>query len=340
MELDSLRKKIDSVDSKILSLLNERASISLNVGLAKKALENTKPDQDSAAKSKDEVYVPTREKAIFEKLIKMNHGPLANESIIAIYREVMSASISLQKEVTIAFLGPAGTHTHQAATARFGDSVLYVPQDTIADIFTAVEQGRATYGVVPFENSTFGSVSQTLDRFISSNVQIRGETYLGVHHCLMSNSSMQQIRRIYSHPEAFGQCQRWLDANLGNVERINVSSTAFAAELASKELHSAAICSYACAELYGLDIIQQKIEDMRTGALCDALRTFKDFGINLTKIDSRPSGQRMWHYVFFVEMEGHMKNETVVKAMEELQKVCVDLRVLGSYPNQRSFVVA
>ncbi|KAL7754451.1 prephenate dehydratase [Sorochytrium milnesiophthora] len=369
MDLADLRKRIDHVDQQLVALLNERATLAINIGVAKRQTADARMDTDSGNAGADaapasgsatntaaEVYVPRREREIYERVTQLNHGPLTNEAIIAIYREIMSASISLQKDVTIAFLGPVGTHTHQAALTRFGDSVLYIPQDTIADIFTAVETGRASYGVVPFENSTFGSVSQTLDRFISSTAHVRGETYLQVHHNLMANSSVHAIKRVYSHPEAFGH---------PHVECVHVSSTAHAAMLAAKELHSAAICNTVCADLYGLDVVQQNIEDKsdnttrffilaptmdatpivnshtlvmftvdhrQAGALCDSLKIFKDFEINLTKVDSRPSRQRQWHYVFFVEMEGHVGDAKLTQAVAVLQKQCLDLKVLGSYP--------
>jgi len=211
-----------------------------------------------------EPHQPSRERAVLDRVGKVNHGPLSTEALKSIYREIMSASLSLQKNVSVAFLGPTGTFTHQAATGRFGDSVLYVPQPTIAEVFTATEKGQATYGVIPFENSTYGSVVQTLDRFITSNLKIRAEMYQGIHHCLMSNSAGNVIKRIYSHPEAFGQCQRWLDANMKGVERVHVSSTAHAAEMASKELGTAAICSHVCSDLFGLNILHRNIEDLKS----------------------------------------------------------------------------
>ncbi|ORZ41339.1 hypothetical protein BCR44DRAFT_1478806 [Catenaria anguillulae PL171] len=343
MDLSNLRKEIDSLDSKIVSLLNERATVSVQVGRAKAAAVagTDDPAAVAAVASTAEVYVPRREREVFEQVVRMNHGPLSNEAVVAIYREIMSASISLQQQVAVTFLGPAGTHSHQAAMDRFGDSVLYVPMTTIADVFTAVEQGRAMYGVVPFENSTFGSVAQTLDRFISSPLQIRGETYLPIHHY----SCRRRLCMPFDVPHA---------------ERISVSSTAQAAELASKEPHAAAIANQVCAQLYGLQIVAPRVEDAQgnttrflvlaresdsiassqpdrdksllcftvdhrvPGALCDALRVFKDCGINLTRIDSRPDRLRndrggLWHYVFF-------------RALKELEGLCVDLKVLGSYP--------
>ncbi|ORX85298.1 bifunctional chorismate mutase/prephenate dehydratase P-protein [Basidiobolus meristosporus CBS 931.73] len=362
-DLERLRGYIGTLDSKLVNLLNERASLSLEVGAAKRA----QAAESSEVQAKD-VYIPAQEKAVFEKLKKMNRGPLSGDSLCSIYREIMSASISLQKDVSIAYLGPAGSFTHQAAVKRFGDSITYKPYDNISDVFDAIEGDQVTYGIIPIENSTFGSVVLTLDRFIRSDkVQIRAETYLPIQQCLLSNFQKGAITKIYSQPVAFGQCQKWLDENLPGVERINVSSTSHAAELASREMYAAAVCSSVCADLYNLQIVQQDISDLRNnhtrffiigkncdkstgddktllyftvdhrqpGALCDGLKVFKDYSLNLTHIDSRPSHQRPWHYVFFVEFEGHKDDDSVKKALADLSNYCLDIVVLGSYPNQR-----
>ncbi|KAJ3359922.1 hypothetical protein GGF32_008940 [Allomyces javanicus] len=370
-DLAALRKKIDSVDAQLVHLLNQRATISVQVGKVKQLASESSGAAPAPSASSSDVYVPRREREVFEKVVRLNHGPLAHEAVVAIYREIMSASISLQQQVAVAFLGPAGTHTHQAALDRFGDSVLFVPISTIAEVFTAVEQGRATYGLVPLENSTFGSVAQSLDRFMTTTLQIRAESYLPIHHHLMSNSTLHTIRRVYSHPEAFGQCQKFLDTHLPDAARINVASTAHAAELAAKEPHAAAICNAVCGPLYGLSTVQSRVEDAAgnttrfvviargqgdatpsgndatllcftvdhraPGALCDALKVFKDCGINLTRIDSRPDRLRnaragLWHYVWFVELEGHRADAKVVRAVEGLTASCLDVKVLGSYP--------
>lgn len=252
---------------------------------------------------------------------------MTDDAIQAIFREIMSASISLQKDVSIAYLGPPGTFSHQAAFLRFGDSVSYSQQATIRDVFQAVSSGTVTYGIVPFENSTHGSVSQSLDGFMQFNtVRIRAESYLPVRHCLLSNSPMQSIKRVYSHPEAFGQCSHFINDHLAGIELVNVASTAHAAEIASKEPNTAAICSIACRDIYNLKVIEENIEDMtnnttrffvignkseastghdrtlisftldhrQPGALCDALNAIKQQNINLTKIDSRPVKTRAW----------------------------------------------
>ncbi|CAG8436683.1 6381_t:CDS:2 [Ambispora gerdemannii] len=354
MELPKLRQDIDNIDTKLVNLLNERARISLNIGKAKKEAITINPEDEE---KETHVYIPGREKQVFEKLQRLNYGPLASESLCAIYREIMSASISLQKAISISYFGPEGSNTHQAARERFGESVQYLPKLSIPDVFDAVEHGHSTYGIIPFENSTFGSVVTTLDRFISSKVQIRAETYLQI----------SSLKRVYSHPQAFGQCQKWLDHNLKTVERVEAGSTSQAAQLAAAEPNAAAIANIGCAQLYGLNILERNIEDSQnnitrffvigtssdaptiedktfilftldhrqSGALCDALKVFKDYDINLTKIDTRPSLMRPWHYVFFIEFQGHKEQEEVKKALNELNQYCLDVVILGSYPNQK-----
>ncbi|KAJ3150239.1 hypothetical protein HDU89_003328 [Geranomyces variabilis] len=367
-DLATLRSRIDSLDESLVALLNERASVSVNIGLAKQKAATV-----GGLPADDHIHRPSREKQIYDRLETLNHGPLPTPAIQSIFREVMSASISLQRTTTIAFLGPRGTYTHQVAYARFGDSVQYVAQGTIDEVFNAVESRRVTYGVVPFENSKFGSVVQTLDRFCAGasapSVQIRAEHYLAVSHALLVNrgTGKSQIKRVYSHPQGFGQCQAYIARNLRGVEQVNVASTARAAEIAAGEEGAAAICRSACAGLFGLEVVDEAIEDAKdnttrffiigdtsdspsaddrtlvsftvdhrqAGALCDALAVLKEHGINLTKIDSRPSGQRPWHFFFFIEMTGHMANENVASAIEGLKAHCLDVRVLGSYPSQR-----
>jgi len=299
------------------------------------------------------------------------------------------------QNASIAYFGPAGSYTHQAAHERFGNEIRYIPQVTIADVFEAVEKGLTTYGIVPFENSTFGSVVTTLDEFINTETQIIEEICLTVSHCLLSNSPINSIRKIYSHPQAFGQCQNWLDQHLKHVARVESSSTSHAAELSASEPGSAAISSIICSELYGLKVLEKNIQDKNdnttrffilinpnitnhltfnqnlntirktittksssnnnshcsdktlisftvdnksSNALCDSLKIFKDLNIGLTKIDSRPSLQRLWHYVFFVELEGNKDDYKIQKALDNLCKYCMNLKVLGSYFDNRVFL--
>ncbi|KAI9591147.1 Prephenate dehydratase-domain-containing protein [Syncephalis fuscata] len=364
MDLGQLRQKIASLDDHIVTLLNERASYSLEVGLQKRhELQETNPN------SEVQVYVPTQERVVFERVAGLNSGPLSDQALQAIYREIMSASISLQKEVIVAYLGPRGSFSHEVSNKRFGDSVTYSPRDTIDDVFTAVETNQTTYGVVPFENSTFGTVIQTLDRFRTSPVHIRAETYLKVRQALLSNYQLNAIKRVYSHPQAFGQTKEWLSRHLPSVECINVASTSRAAEMAASEVNTAAIASTMCAKLYGLSIIQEDIQDRsdnitrffiigsesdkptgkdktlvkftvdhrQPGALCDALRSFKDNGINLTSINSRPSLQNPWNYYFFIECIGHSEDANLAKALSDIQAYCLEVRVLGSFPDQGEY---
>ncbi|KAI9098299.1 Prephenate dehydratase-domain-containing protein [Phlyctochytrium arcticum] len=365
--LAHIRQKIDTLDADLVRLLNERAQLSVNVGLAKQKAAKVDGPQN------EHIHRPGRELQIYERLETLNYGPLPTTSVQAIFREIMSASISLQKKTTIAFLGPRGTYSHQVAFARFGDSIQYVEQETIADVFDSVATGVTNYGVVPFENSRFGSVQETLDAFVSvKGAMIRAEHYLPVRHALLGHagSSKDQIRKIYSHSQGFGQCQKFLATNYRGVERINVSSTAQAAELASREPSSAAICSQMCAAMYGLVVHEESVEDAKDnttrfliigdasdaptgkdhtllyftvdhrqpGALCDVLNVIKSFHINLTRIDSRPSGQRPWHYNFFIELDGHHQDPNVGAALEQMKQFCLDIRVLGSYPSQKPAV--
>ncbi|KAJ2761563.1 prephenate dehydratase, partial [Coemansia nantahalensis] len=339
-----------------------RARLSLNVGAAKRQTL-----REQHVDGEPEVYVPGQEKRVFEKVRGLNHGPLSGDSICSIYREIMSASISLQSDVTVGYLGPAGTFSHQAAMKRFGDSLAYVPYARIEDVIVATAKEEITYGLVPIENSTFGTVVQTLDAFVlQPAVKIRAEVFLPVTQSLLSRYQLPAIRKVYSHPQAFGQSQRWLDQHLPNVPRVEVASTARAAELAATENYAAAIASEACASLYRLDVVAKDVtlaadnttrffvlgqssdgptgddktllmftvDHREPGALCGALNVFAKHRINQTAINSRPSRQRQWHYMFFVEITGHAQDTGVAQALEEIKAYCLDLVVLGSYPHQ------
>ncbi|KAJ3333995.1 hypothetical protein HDU76_013642 [Blyttiomyces sp. JEL0837] len=367
-DLTTLRGRVDVLDSEIVKLLNERAQVAINIGVSKRKNAEEQGNGSVEDLAKAHVHIPEREQQVYERLKRINHGPLTNEAVEAIYREIMSASISLQKDVVIAFLGPRGSYTHTAASLKFGDSVAYADQTTIKDIFIAVESGAATYGVVPFENSTHGSVTQTLDGFLKSQkLMIRAEMYMPIHHCLMSRFPKESITKIYSHPEAFGQVAQYLQTNFKGVERVNVSSTSYAAELCAKEPNSAAVCNVVCAQMYGLNILAENIEDLKNnttrffvigdksegptkkdktllyftldhrqpGALCDALSVLKSKGINLTKIDSRPRGDIPWHYFFIVEMTGHIEDNNIKEALKEMQPYCLNIKTLGSYMDEQ-----
>ncbi len=350
MSLEKLRKQIDHLDEKLIKLLNERVNVALEIGKTKK-------------ESGGEIYVPAREKAVFDKISELNqNGPLPDKSARAIYREIMSAALALESNLKIAYLGPPATFTHQAACSKFGASVDYHPAGSIDDVFAAVENGNADYGVVPIENSTEGAVTHTFDQFTGTTLKICAEIYLPISLCLLASVPKEKITRICSKQEALGQCRRWLNANMPSIEFDAVNSTTQAAEMASTS-DCAAVASKFAAELYDLDILDENIQDVsgnttrflvigracsdptgedktsiyfgikdKVGALHDTLDTLKNNGINMSKIESRPSGDKVWEYVFFVDFEGHSDSPNVKKALEEMEEHCAILRVLGSYP--------
>lgn len=354
MSLEPIRKKIDEIDRMILDLLNRRAEASREIGKVK-------------MKDGSGIYAPHREKEILDRLKSMNKGPLTPDAIDAIYREVMSFSISLEKRVKIAYLGPPVTYTHQAAQKKFGSSVDYEATGSISDVFAEVERERCDYGVVPVENSTEGAVSHTLDMFLASPLKIYAEIYLPVHLALMSKGNpLIEIEQVYSKREAFGQCRLWLESNLRGVELRDAASTAEAAQIVANNENRegiACIASPVAAAEYGLKVLASSIEDDpnnttrflviarheakptkkdrtsivfevkdRAGALHDVLVPFKAAKINLTKIESRPSKKKVWSYYFFVDFEGHHDEPRVQKALGALAKHCTFLKVLGSYP--------
>ncbi len=348
-KIKSLRKKIDKIDSNILELLNKRAEVTLDVGKAKKS---------------EPKFSPVREMKVYDRLIKSNKGPMLNETIQAVYREIMSGSLALQIPLKIAYLGPEATFTHIAALKKFGKSLDYLECDSIADVFTEVERERANYGVVPIENSTEGAVNHTLDMFADSDLKICSECYLPISHNIMSKQSkLSSIKKIYSHQQVFAQCRKWLENNLPSAKLIPVLSTTAAAILVSRGNNSAAIASKLAAERYDLKILSHSIEDSahnitrflvigkqlvkktghdktsilfsmkdQAGALHDVLVPFKKAKINLTKIESRPSKKKAWKYYFFVDIEGHIENKGITLAIKQLKKHCSFLKVLGSYP--------
>jgi len=350
MNLKSLRRQIDSIDQNITRLLNLRAKITLGIAKTKR-------------KSGISIYSPDREREILRTLARINKGPLSCNALEAIYREIMSSSLSLEKALKIAYLGPQATFTHLAALKRFGSQVGYVACDSISDIFDEVERNAADYGVVPIENSIEGAVTHTLDIFVDSDLKICAQIILDVSHNLLANCAKDKVKRVYSNPQVFGQCRIWLQENLPWAEKIEVSSTTRAAQIATKEKYSACIASILAAKVYKLKVIASRIEDSphnitrflvigktdvgqtgndktsllfsvkdRVGALHDMLVPFKKYRINLTKIESRPSKRKAWEYYFYVDLEGHKNNPRVKKALLELEKKCTFLKVLGSYP--------
>lgn len=347
--IDGIRDEIDRLDVEILSLLNKRARLAREIGRLKET-------DDSS------VYVPSREEEIFRRLAKSNDGPLTDEGIRSIYREVMSASRALEKRLVVAYLGPEGTFTHQAAKKRFGDGVDYVASPDIEAVFTSVARGEAEHGVVPVENSTGGPVVDTLDLFQTVALPVIAEVVLPISHCLVGNGPLEKVKSIYSKPIAFTQCRTFL-SRLSGVRHVPAASTAEAARLASSHKNAAAIASSLAAELYDLEVLAEHVEDdlgnqtrfwvlggswgrptghdktslmfavkNQVGALHDMLVPFKRNGVNLTKIESRPSRRGTWDYVFFVDVMGHCEDDAVARAIASLEKKCSHIQIIGSYP--------
>lgn len=350
MSLKKCRNKIDAIDKKVIGLLNERAKSSSAIGKIK-------------LKKKKGVYAPDREKQVLERIKKINMGPMSNSAFEAIYREIMSSSLSLEKSLDIAYLGPKASFTHLAAMKKFGSQVNYVPCNDISEIFSKVEKDDCDYGVVPIENSIEGAVTHTFDLLVDSELKICSHILLEISHNLLSRTTMDKIKKIYSNPQVFGQCRLWLQAHLPKAERIEVSSTTKAAQIAAKQKGSASIASTLAAKVYNLKIIKRDIEDIqhnitrflviatqdvpqtgrdrtsilfsikdKVGALHSMLMPFFRNKINLTKIESRPSKKKAWDYYFFVDFEGHRMDRHVVRALSQLENKCKYLKILGSYP--------
>ncbi len=351
MSLKKLRESIDSVDSKILKLLNERAKITLCVGSVK-------------SKRNESIYVPERESEVYKKLADSNKGPLSKAALQAIYREIMSSALGLEKPMRIAYLGPEFTFTHLASMKKFGSSVEYSGCSTITSVFDDVEKRRADYGVVPIENSVEGAVNHTLDMFIDSDLKVCSEIYLEISHSLLTRESdIKKIKKIYSKDQVFGQCRLWLEEHAPGVVLVEVASTTRAAEIVSKEKGAACIASELAAAKYHLKNLFNSIEDNahnvtrflvigrtearqtkkdktsvmfslkdRVGALHDILMPFKKARINLTKIESRPSKVKAWKYYFFVDMEGHHLDKRISRALSTLKRNTTYLKIIGSYP--------
>lgn len=356
-DLNKIRSRIDQLDEEIQRLINERAKCAQSVAEVKQR----------AGDSDANFYRPEREAQVLRKVMERNQGPLPAEEMARLFREIMSACLALEQPMRIAFLGPEGTYTHDAALKQFGHSVATAPLSAIDEVFRDVEAGMAHYGVVPIENSTEGVVNYTLDMFMNSPLQICGEVELRIHHCLLSKvKDLAGVKRIHAHPQALAQCREWLDEHCNQAERIAVSSNARAAQLASladDEAGVAAIASVTAAEIYGLDVLVCNIEDEpdnttrflvighasppasgkdktslllsisnRPGGLVRLLKPLSDAGISMTKIESRPSRRGMWEYVFFVDIEGHKDTPKVAAALQALDVEAAMLKVLGSYP--------
>ena len=353
-KLPELRKKIDSVDERMLELLNERARLAIEVAKTK------------TASAGDDIcfYRPDREADVLRKIKEHNPGPMDDEKAVWLFREIMSACLAIEKPLSVAFLGPEGTFTQQAAYKHFGHAVKTSSMPAIDEIFREVESGACQYGVVPVENSTEGVITHTLDSFLSSSLLICGEVELRIHHHLLSQrSEVQEIQEVFSHQQSFAQCRRWLDQKLPHAKRTPVSSNAEAARLVKIVPKSAAIAGEVAGQLYSLNVLVRSIEDEpnnttrfliigkqrvgqtqqdkttilvstknQPGGLYKLLAPFSGEGISLTRIESRPSRQGMWDYVFFIDLEGHQDEPQVADALAMLKGDVNLLKVLGSYP--------
>ena len=350
-KLKKLRSEIDRIDDKILELLNKRASLVIEIGRIK-------------LEGKRDFYAPEREKEIYQRLTQNNQGPFPNQALKNIFREIMSASLSLEKPLKVAFFGPKATFTHQACMQYFGLSAEFVPEKDIADVFNDVEKDKADFGVVPIENTTEGVVNHTIDMLVTSDIKICAEIILEVSISLLNKTGkIVDVKKICSHPHAIAQCRQWLKKHLPDIPVFDVSSTAIAAQTAIEDPSTAAIASEFAATHYDLQVVERKIEDHANnftrflvigkkspdksgddktsvmfavkdepGALYKMLKPFAERGINLTKIESRPQKGKAWEYIFFVDMDGHISDSKVSKAIKELEAKCSFMKILGSYP--------
>lgn len=356
--LESIRERIDAVDAELHALINERARLAQRVGISKHAAGHTV-----------DFYRPEREAQVLRQALERNReerGPLRDEEILRLFREIMSACLAQQEPLKVGFLGPEGTFTQQAVYKQFGHSVRALPLSSIEEVFHEVESGTADFGVVPIENSSEGTVNSTLDMFLISPLGICGEVELRIHHNLMGQmSALDRVRRICAHPQALAQCRGWLAEHMTGVERVPVASNAEGARRARDEDGTAAIAPMAAAEVYGLNVLVPEIEDRpdnttrflvigrksfppsgqdkttllvsaadtgAPGALFRLLEPFVAHGISMTRIESRPSRRRKWDYVFFIDLEGHAADESLASALELLKGQASLCRVLGSYP--------
>ena len=360
MSLEKHRKRIDKLDQEIIRLINERTAIAVSIG------------KEKAASGKS-VFDAKREAQVFEKVTSINNGPIGNNALRGIYREIISGNYALQQSVRIAYLGPKATYTHQAAYKQFGDSMEYRPMPTINDVFAEVDKSEADYGVIPIENSAEGVVFHSLHSFdilVGSDLKIVAQIFLPITHNLISNTNLEQVKKIYSKDQAIAQCRGWLRRHVPQAETVDVSSTSEAVAIAGREEGAAAIASALAATEHGVPIIGESIQDMnnnvtrflvigreidcpgpvgdgrdktslvlsipdKTGALQQCLEPFSRRNINLVKIESRPSRVNAWEYWFFVDVIGHIQDQPIQDVISELEKVCPIVKWLGSYPNEQ-----
>ncbi|MBI3884916.1 MAG: prephenate dehydratase [Opitutae bacterium] len=355
-QLAQLRRKIDALDQRVVKLLNARLRHARQVGALKRG-------------ARSRIYVAEREADVLSRVSATNAGPLKPAALRAIYREIMSAALALEKPLVIAYLGPEATNTHAAALKKFGASVDYRPMPSLPDVFTAVEKGEADYGVVPVENSTEGSVRDSLDLFVETPLKLVAELHLEIEHALISREPLAKIRKIYSKDQALAQCRRWLQRHLPHAQLVAVDSTALGVQRAAKERGAAAVAPRLAAERYGVPVLAAGIQDQKSntsrfgilgreasgpvgkgqdktsllvslhhepGALLHALAPFNRRKLNLTRIESRPSRLRPWDYIFFLDVTGHHDDPAMQAALKELRRKCPLVKWLGSYPVART----
>jgi chorismate mutase/prephenate dehydratase len=354
VDLDAVRASIDELDEKILAMINHRLHLAKKIGELKTGKGETVMDN-------------ARESMVINRLISMNKGPLTDKMVQHFFAEIIAASREIQKPQQVGYLGPEATFTHIAAMNHFGSSVSFIPQPSIRDVFMEVEKGSCQYGVVPVENSIEGAVNYTLDLFYESDLKICSEIYQSISHDLLSKTgNLEDIQVIYSHPHAFAQCRKWLRKHLPDCSLKECGSTASAAKMASENSQSAAISSHEAAQMYHLNVVASRIEDVSRnitrflvigkeevrktgrdktsimfvtthipGALYRILQPIAAAGLNMVKLESRPARHEKWSYVFFADLEGHMQDMTVKTTVEEMKNICLFLKWLGSYPRAR-----
>ena len=349
-DLDVLRQQIDTLDADLVRLLSQRAGVVEEVGRVKRG--------DGTP-----VYAPHRERAVLDRIRSLNPGPLSGRTLEAIWRELMSGSFGLEQGLRIAYLGPPGSFSHVAATRHFGNSVDILEAPDIDAVFREVISGTANYGLVPWENSIVGGITDTLDAFVEHDVAVCAESLIEVSHCLLANCDREDITRLASKPQVLAQCRKWIRQHLPNAELIPTASSAAAVEMAANESGIAAIGARLAASIYAVNVLAERIGDKpnnitrflvlgrqrplptgtdRTsimfvtkhapGALVDVLAIFRDADVNLSHIDKRPSGRENWEYTFFIDADAHRDDPVMAEAINKASEHCVLLRVLGSYP--------
>lgn len=353
--LDELRSSIDAVDAELIELLDKRTGYAIEIGRRKAELGLG-------------VYSPEREKEVFDRIAARNAGKrFPDAALRQVFTEIISVSRALQQPLVVAYLGPKASYTHMAVLKHFGSAVEALASESVPDIFAAVERGQADYGMLPIENSNEGVVSHNLDQFVDSPLSIVAEIYVKISHCLLSTcTDLAQVKKLYGHPQALAQCRMWIQNNLPNAEIVESASNSRAAQLVAWEKYGAAIAGRVAAGVYELNILAQRIEDNpenitrflavgrnqggpsgqdrtslvcsvkdRPGALHDLLAAFSARGVNMTKIESRPTRKKAWEYLFFIDVDGHVQDPGIAAALGELEKITQYFRVLGSYPTGR-----